>query len=329
LEHKELRLIATRLVPTPENRSALAAVQHVAACLGVARGHRAPNPLYLHGPPGSGKTHLLSVLTDEVIRHSPRATISRVSYERRGSAPPSEEFDADLLLIEDLQHLDPRDAAALAALIDYRHTRQRQMVFTSTVGPAQLSLPARLISRLANGLVVGLEPMQASSRLAVLEEKAQSRQLAIRREILIWLADHLTGGRQLDGAIVQLETLSRLHAGPLDLATVANHFHDLVESNRPTVERITERVGNCFRVAPRQLQSRRRHPEVLVPRQVGMYLTRRLTDLSLNEIGAYFGGRDHSTVLHACRKIEQALTHDARLSGAVRQLHAEMATSST
>ncbi|HYT93717.1 MAG TPA: helix-turn-helix domain-containing protein, partial [Gemmataceae bacterium] len=93
---------------------------------------------------------------------------------------------------------------------------------------------------------------------------------------------------------------------------------------RITVERIAERVGGYFRVEPAQLQSRRRYRGVLLPRQVGMYLARQLTGLSLEQIGAYFGGRDHSTVLHACRKVEQALDSDAALSGAVRQLHAEL-----
>jgi chromosomal replication initiator protein len=326
LVNRELRLTATRLLSTPENRSALAAVQHVAACLGAARGHRIPNPLYLHGPAGSGKTHLLEVLTEEVIRRLPHASITRGWSERPiGSAFQPEDFDSDLFLLEDLQHLDSRAAAALTGLFDHRQARQRQMVFTATVGPAELELPARLVSRLASGLVVGVEALQASSRLAVLEEKAQARQLAVRRDILVWLAEHLTGGRQLEGAIAKLELLGRLQDGLMDLATVVPHFHDLVEANRPTVERIAERVGNCFHIAPRQLQSRRRHPQVLLPRQVGMYLTRRLTNLSLEQIGAYFGGRDHSTVLHACRKIEQALAQDARLCGAVRQLHAEMA----
>jgi chromosomal replication initiator protein len=91
------------------------------------------------------------------------------------------------------------------------------------------------------------------------------------------------------------------------------------------VERIAQRVGRYFQVEPRQLQARSRARHTLLPRQIGMYLARQLTELSLHQIGAYFGGRDHSTVLHACRKVEKALAHDVRLSGAVRQLHADLA----
>jgi chromosomal replication initiator protein len=107
--------------------------------------------------------------------------------------------------------------------------------------------------------------------------------------------------------------------------TVAAHFRDEVDARRPTVERIVQRVGRYFQVEPQQMQSRCRSRQTLLPRQVGMYLARRLTKLSLQQIGAYFGGRDHSTVLHACRKVEQALAHDVTLSGAVRQLHADLA----
>jgi chromosomal replication initiator protein len=239
---------------------------------------------------------------------------------------------SDLVVIEDLHHACTRTTpttdeilTGLTSCFDYLLVRQRQMVFTANVGPAQLAgLPRRLVNRFAGGLVVGLEPLQAPSRLRLLEEKAQRRQLAVSREVLVWLADHLTGGRQLEGALVQLEALGRLHRRAPDLAKVVAHFREQAEIARPTVARIAHRVGIFFRIEPRQLQSRRRYQNVLLPRQVGMYLARQLTDLSLDEIGAYFGGRDHSTVLHACRKIEAALGRDAALSGAVKQLHADL-----
>jgi chromosomal replication initiator protein len=174
--------------------------------------------------------------------------------------------------------------------------------------------------------VVALQPLGPASRLALLQDKAQRRQLAVGTEVLTWLAEHLTGGgRQLEGAAAQLQTLAQLRRDPLDLDTVAGHFREQAEAGRVTVERIAEHVGDYFAVEPRQLQSRRRYRNVLVPRQVGMYLARQLTELSLEQIGAYFGGRDHSTVLHACRKVHEALEHDAVLSGAVRQLHASLA----
>ena len=316
-------------------------MQHLAACLASGRLHRAANPLYLHGPAGTGKTDLVSVLIEEVARRAPDQVVNVLQAGdleacfRSRDGTPADESDllqaarqSDLLIVEDVQHLPARGptAEALVQLFDYRQARQRQMVFTATVGPGQLAhLPARLLSRLGCGLVAGLEPLQAASRLALLEDKAQRRQLAIRREILAWLAEHLSGsGRQLEGILVQLETLTRLQPRPLDLPAVADHFRDLIAAGRPTVERIAQRVGRYFRVEPRQLQARGRSHMILLPRQVGMYLARQLTDLSLQQIGAYFGGRDHSTVLHACRKIDEALGQDAMLSGAVRQLRADL-----
>src|SRR5262249_39386633 len=161
---------------------------------------------------------------------------------------------------------------------------------------------------------------------ALLLDRAQRRQLAVSREVLAWLAENLPGGiRQLLGTLVQLDTLTRFQSGPLDVKTVADHFQPLVEATQPTVERIAERVSRYFRLEPRQLQSKHRYQSVLLPRQVGMYLSRRLTNSSLADIGRYFGGRDHSTVLHACQKIEGALKTDMYVSGVVRQLQAELA----
>jgi chromosomal replication initiator protein len=174
--------------------------------------------------------------------------------------------------------------------------------------------------------VAGVAALSASSRLAVLHAKAQQRQLAVPREVLAWLANHLTGGgRQLEGALARLEVIARLHPRTLDVDTVARYFREQVDSGRPTIERIIERVGGYYQVEPRHLLSARRSRQVLLPRQIGMYLARQFTDCSLDQIGAFFGGRDHSTVLHACRKVEQALTNDALVAGAVRQLRAELA----
>jgi chromosomal replication initiator protein len=316
----------------PENRSALAAVRRVAGCLGARRPERSLHPLFLHGPPGTGKSHLAAALLEEVVRQAPDA-IARVVAARDLLAydADTDELQAgrqcDLLVIEDLQHLPARAAETLVQLFDHLHVRQRQLVFTATAGPRELTeLPARLTSRLACGLVVGMEALAAPSRLLLLQAKAQRRQLALGPDVLAWLARHLAGGgRQLEGALARLETLARMQARPLDVATVADHFREQAEAGRPTVARIAERVAECFRVAPRQMQSRRRYRSLQLPRQVGMYLSRQLTGLSLQQIGAYFGGRDHSTVLHACHKVEEVMAQDASLSGVVRQLRGQLA----
>ena len=189
-----------------------------------------------------------------------------------------------------------------------------------------MQFPARLTSRLAAGLVVGLLPLSPASRRALLQERVRQRQMKLPADVLDWLAEHFSGSvRQLDGALARLETLARMQGRPPELDAVAAAFQEDADAHRPTVERIAQRVGRHFQLDPRQLQARDRSRHVLLPRQVGMYLARKLTPLSLQQIGAYFGGRDHSTVLHACRKVEQALAQDAGLFGTMRQLSQDLA----
>lgn len=247
------------------------------------------------------------------------------------TAELEEAHHCDLLIVEDLQHLNPGAAELLVQTIDYLAARNRPMVLTANAGPQRLRhrgdrFPIRLVNRLAGGLVIGLDPLGPASRLKLMQMLAQRRQLAVPTEVLRWLSERLNGGgRQLEGAIAQLQTLAKLHRGPLDIATVAGQFQQQTDAGRVTVERIAERVGGYFRVALSQLQSQGRSRNVVLPRQVVMYLARQLTPLSLEDIGDYLGGRDHSTVLHACRKVELALDTDTALSGAIREIHAGLA----
>ena len=324
----------------PENRSARLAVGEVLDCLAQHHSRRAAGSLYLHGRSGVGKTHLIRALTDEATRRAPQAIVwqhSAVDFAgdlARDQAPfePKYAASCDLFILEDLQRLMPsasRLAHPLERLVhffDELQARERQMVFTATVGPGQLDgVPARLVDRLSSGLLVRIDAPSAASRLKILQDKAQRRQLAVAPETLSWLANHLPGGvRQLEGAILRLEMLARAGGRQPDLATVTNLFREQEETSRPTVQRVAHCVGRYFRVDVRHLQSRRRYREVALPRQVSMYLARRLTGLSLDQIGNFFGGRDHSTVLHACRKLEKAIEDDATVAGAVKEIQSDL-----
>jgi chromosomal replication initiator protein len=334
-------LTFSRFVVLPENRAAWLAVQRL-------RTEDEPYLVMLHGPSGTGKTHLVQALvmdrrhqsTDAAVVVLAAADLVRIEQptlfatDEALQPAPLAAFDearqADLLVVEDIQHLSLSAVDTVVQLIDHLQARQRFVVVTANAGPRQLMhrdlrFPARLTNRLAGGLVVALQSLGAASRLALLQAQAQRKQLAVPTEVLRWLADHLSAGRELEGAIAHLETLVNMRRGALDVSVVAQAFQEQADASRISVERIAQRVGGFFQVQPGELQSRRRFRNVLLPRQVGMYLARQLTGLSLEQIGAYFGGRDHSTVLHAVRKVEDALEHDAQLSGAVRQLHADLA----
>ena len=319
-------------ITLPENRSAREAVERVANCVASGAARRALNPLFLHGPPGTGKSHLASVLVDHVTQSAPDRVVALRSagdldrHDEDATKEWAEVRRADLIVLEDLQRLPARAAEMLVQLVDRALARQQQLLLTAHRGPALLTeLPVRLTSRLAQGLIVELLPLSPDGRRTFLRYRASARGLTVESGVLDWMAGHLPGsGRALDGALTRLEALARLHNRAPALDEVVELFRDEAEARRPTMERIARQVGAYFRVKPDQLQTRRRSRDALLPRQVGMYLARRLTDLSLQQVGAWFGGRDHSTVLHACRKVEQALGQDAALSGAVRQLLADL-----
>ncbi len=331
-----------RIVATPENRLAVAVLEELANALRSPTPRRIVSPIYIYGPPGSGKSLLLSALEAEVHGAKQRRRVARIradGFDQLAQTPEiaawQDLVDADLLLLEDVHLLRVRSgeeqavaSEALVRLFDERQASDRALVVTADVAPCNLDeLPSRLTGRLGSGIMAPLPSMAAPSRLLLLEKFAQRRQLAVAPNVMAWLANNLSGsGRELEGAVTRLQELVRHSAKPIDLKTVAREFRPQVESRTMTAEHIAGRVGDYFRVEIKQLQSRRRFSGIQTPRQVGMYLVRRLTNLSLEEIGAYFGGRDHSTVLHACRKIERTLSVDGELSNAVQHLHSTLET---
>ncbi len=307
-------------IDLPENRAAWQAMDRVVRCV-LRRGpRRSVNPLFLHGPPGVGKSRLVTEGITRLLQHDPQARVTRLSAAELGNADElPQPRQLDLLVIEDVQKT--RGIETLVHLLDQCVARQRQLIVTSTLGPGQLPLPLRLTSRLAQGLVIALEWLSPASRRQVLLSRGP-----LPQEIVEFLVQSLPGSvRQLEGALTRVATLTETLGRSPTVEDLAELFQPDRQARLPSLERIARLVGRHYHIALEELRSQRRSREVLIPRQVGMYLARQLTPLSLEQIGAYFGGRDHTTVLHACRKVEEALTQDASLSGALRALQAELA----
>ena len=320
----------------PENWSAARAARGLAKAL--LAGKRPPVPqLALHGAPGTGKTHLAATLL-RALAAGPAVVTARnvavgdlariaVDAETPGFNDP-DLLACDLLVLEDVQLLPTRATDPVCDLLDRRASRRKATVVTANAGPAALGhLSRRLTSRLSSGLVVQLESLSPPSRRSLLEAAAIARKVRLTDDALDFIVARAAGGgaRALLGLLGTVAPLAR-GLDPLTRTAVENILAGSGQptSNGPDVSGIVKRVADAFGVTEKEIHGSSRLRRVLVPRQVAMYLAREVGRLSLPRIGAAFGGRDHTTVLHACRKVEADIEADAGLAGRVRQLRSEL-----
>ena len=301
------------------------------------------NPLFVHAAVGLGKTHLLHAIAWEVQRRAPAAQVLYLTAERfryqfvealRSSDPLAfkDKFRTiDILLIDDLEFLsgvqtEQEFEHIINALLDGR----RQVVVASARPPNQIEkLNERMRSRLQCGLVTEIGPLDADLRLKVLEKRLQERRQAdpsfeIGRDVLQLLAERITeSGRELEGVVTRLHATWQYMRTPITIPVAEQMIRDLVhgmEPRRIKIEEILKVISRHFGVSKTDILSERRHRSVVWPRQIGMYLAKQLTSRSLPEIGRRFGGRDHTTVLHAIRKIEGELSGNPRLKDELEDL---------
>ncbi len=322
-------------VTGPSNALACAAARRVAesapgAPVGV-------NPLFIHSAAGLGKTHLLNALAWRIREHAPSRRILYISAERfmyrflaalksRDMLAFKDHFQSiDVLLIDDFQFLQGRSMQqefchTFNSLVDAR----RQVVIAADVPPRQLDkIDERMRSRLVGGLVVDIDRPDHELRLAILRRKLEDARrkdptLMIGEEILAYIAGSIQGGgRELEGALNRvIATCQLIGSGEIGVDMAARALRDLArpaDSQPVRIDDILRVVGRHFNVPKSDLLSPRRARSIVVPRQIGMYLAKKLTPRSLPEIGRRFGGRDHSTVLHAVRKIERELAANEKL----------------
>ena len=305
--------------------------------------NRGFNPLFIHSTVGLGKTHLLHAIAWDVKRRTPHAQVLYLTAERfryqfvealRSSDPMAfkDKFRSiDLLLIDDLEFLHGQQTEQeFDHIINSLLDGGKQVVVASARAPNQIEkLNERMRSRLTRGLVTELGALDYDLRLRVLEKRmAEKRQMdpsfEMGRDVLELLADKLTeSGRELEGAITRLHATWQYMKTPIKLDIAETVIRDLVQGAEPKrikIEDIIKTVSRHFGVSKGDILSQRRHRSVVWPRQIGMYLSKQMTTRSLPEIGRRFGNRDHTTVLHAIRKIDGCLTADAKLKDELEDL---------
>ena len=327
------------------NRMAHAgAVQVADTAMSDGRGY---NPLYIHSAVGLGKTHLLHAIAWEVKRRTPNAQVLYLTAERfryqfvealRSQDPLAfkEKFRLiNILLIDDLEFMHgERTEQEFDHIINSLLDGGRQVVVASARAPNHVErLNERMRSRLQRGLVTEISPMDAGLRLKVLEKRAQEKRAVdpsfeIPGEVVALLAERLTeSGRELEGAINRLYLTWQLMHAPITLDIAETIIRDLVQGIEPRrikIEDILRIVSRHFAVSKQDILSQRRHRSVVRPRQIGMYLAKHLTSRSLPEIGRRFGDRDHTTVLHAIRKIDKEAGENPRLKDEIDELKRQL-----
>ena len=315
------------------NEFAYAAARRVAEALSVQF-----NPLFLYGGVGLGKTHLMNAIAWEIVGRDPSRTIMYLSAEKfmyrfvralreQNTVDFKDQFrSVDVLMIDDVQFIGGRDATqeeffhTFNALVD----QGRQIVLSADKSPSDLEgVEDRLKSRLNCGLVADIHATTYELRLAILESKAEKMRMNAPSKVLEFLAHKITANvRELEGALNRVAAHTQLVGRELTLETCQEILHDLLRANnrRVTIEEIQKRVAEHFNIRIGDMHSARRARSVARPRQVAMYLAKQLTARSLPEIGRKFGGRDHTTVMHAVKKVGELRDLDASFSEDVELL---------
>ncbi|MDG2242668.1 MAG: chromosomal replication initiator protein DnaA [Rhodospirillaceae bacterium] len=305
------------------NEFAYAAAQRVADS-----DHVSFNPLFLYGGVGLGKTHLMHAIAWQIRLRSPQRRVVYLSAEKfmysfvralrnHDTVSFKEQFrSADVLMIDDVQFISGKDSTqeeffhTFNALVD----QGRQIVLSADKSPSDLEeIGDRLRSRLSSGLVADLHPTTFELRLGILDAKAEQLGVTVPQKVKEFLAHRITSNvRELEGALTRLSANVQLVGGDISLELAHTLLHDLLRAHdrRVTMDEIQKRVAEHFQIRLSDMSSARRSRTVARPRQIAMYLSKQLTSRSLPEIGRAFGGRDHTTVIHAVRKVEELMAGD-------------------
>lgn len=315
-----------------------------AASLAVAQAPaQAYNPLFLYGDTGLGKTHLMHAIGHTILKNNPEARVAYLSTEKF-----TNEFiqglqenaltrfrqryrSVDVLLIDDVQFLAEKERIQEEFFHTFNELFEsgRQIVLSSDRRASEISkLEARLVSRFEWGLPADIQAPDFETRLAILRTKATALRFNPPSEVLSFIAQHISKNiRRLEGALIKVASYSGVTGRPITLETTQELLKDaLIEQaqNQLTVEAIQKKVTEHYQLRMGDMTSKRRPNNIAIPRQIAMYLARMLTKHSLQEIGDAFGGRDHGTVIHACKAVDNMMEQDASVRGSVEFLKTQL-----
>lgn len=297
------------------------------------------NPLFIFGGVGLGKTHLMQAIGHQMLAERPDAKVVYIqsetfvndfinSIKNKTQDKFREKYrTADLLLVDDIQFFAKKEGIQEEFFHTFEtlYNDQKQIVMTSDRLPTEIpDLSERLVSRFAWGLQVEITPPDLETRIAILRKKAESEGLEIDESTLDYVASQVdTNIRELEGALVKVQAQATIQKQDINIGLARSALADLklVQKSRGLqISKIQEVVANYFQTSVPDLKGKKRVRQIVIPRQIAMYLSRELTDASLPKIGQEFGGKDHTTVMHACDKITQQIKTDTEIKSAVSDL---------
>lgn len=311
-----------------------------AASLAVAEAPaKAYNPLFIYGGVGLGKTHLMHAIGHYILEHQPDSKVVYISSEKFTNEfinairdNKTVEFrnkyrNVDILLIDDIQFLAGKEQTQEEFFHTFNtlHEEHKQIVISSDRPPKEIpTLEDRLRSRFEWGLITDITPPDLETRIAILRKKAKAENLDIPNEVMVYIAKQIdTNIRELEGALIRVVAYSSLVNQDITEELAIEALKDIIPVNKPrliTISHIQQVVADYYQLKVEDLKAKKRTKTVAFPRQIAMYLARELTDASLPNIGREFGGRDHTTVLHAQEKIKKELLQDVELQKTVKEL---------
>ncbi len=300
---------------------------------------KAYNPLFIYGGVGLGKTHLMQAICQMIVQKTKgSAKICYLSSEKftnelidaiqhHSTSRFRQKYrNADVLVVDDVHFIAGKEATQEEFFHTFNtlYDAHKQIIISSDRNPKDIpNMEERLVSRFSWGLVTDIQPPDFETRVAILKKKIEHEPIKVSDEIIFYMAEIIkTNIRELEGALIRVVAYSLLEAKPISLELVKNVLKDFFKetSKTVTVDLIQNRVGEYFNVASDDIRENKRNKQIVLARQVAMYLARELTTLSLPEIGLAFGGKDHTTVMHSCAKVKALLGKDVDLKNRVGKI---------